>query len=233
MALRDKCASYKEFTDSVKRRLISAEEYPDVTGFISFEFYKKSTMPNIDVPRGEGVDSSAFMSSIKFLLKKVPFDISFDDVLAYEYNDSYRGVVPYSNLPIAHECYGDSVKYYWKYLNQTKLGDYIISYLTNHQLSTSVYDAYIIYYFKSNKLQKIRLRLFYDPKLNPKFPALLISELSNGSVKNDHSQEMVNIHSTPRTHYMVGSSYKDIGSIEIDLANENGYNDCLNDWWHN
>jgi hypothetical protein len=166
-----------------------------------------------------------FASQIKQLLYKVGFNSSLQDILSFEWGVSHANDIDYYKLRQAIECTGEDIRYYWRYLKDSKLNVEIYPYLNNLGLKGEINDgSYIIYYFKDNKLARIGLRLFASDNFEQAFFSSLNQDMKHYPLRY---QTEVN-----GLHFISGSSFTDIKSTEIFVMNEIGYNFCIHDWWH-
>ncbi len=202
--------------------------FPTVINLIAQEkreFTANNNTPVID-NQSSLISSVDFALTIRSMLFKVAFNSSIAQVLSYEYgNDSTK--IDYDKLPRAIECTEDTIRYYWRYLKDSKLFGEIHSYFDTHHLTALVtQDSYVVYGFKHNKLVRINLRLFSS---DSNFDEQFFKALTNNKVPNFISHAQIEFHGL---HYIMGSSYTDYQSTEIFLCNDEGYNSCIHDWWH-
>jgi hypothetical protein len=173
-------------------------------------------------------NNSNFAARIKSFLYKVPFNSSINDVFKYEFGSGFQNL-DYESLPVATECTGDSIRYYWRYLDQSPIKTEVYSYLSARGLQDKVTkDSYVVYAFKDKKLVRVSLRIFYSSN---DFKDLFIQSLIEGT---SLSPVVYNKASFDGFFYISGSSFTDYSNtFEILMCNEVGYNCCVHDWWHN
>jgi hypothetical protein len=173
------------------------------------------------------IDDSVFGNTIKSLLFKVPFNSTINDVITYEFGASHSNDISYDSLPIAMECTGQSLHYYWRYLNQSKMGKSIDSFLVTKHLRNKVSkDSYVIYGFKDNKLARVNLRLF---SVSNDFKGKLFESLDQDTVNYPNKYQVKLLDN----YFISSSSENGTPIVEIYICNETGYKLCESDWWHN
>ncbi|MFP9100134.1 carboxypeptidase-like regulatory domain-containing protein [Flavobacterium sp. RHBU_24] len=175
---------------------------------------------------GNFIDNEDFIFAIKSMLLKVKFNSSIEQILSYEFNKSDM-IFDYEKLPEAIECSNDSsIRYYWRYVQDSRMFQEIYSYLHSHNLDQLVtIGSYIIYYFKNNKLMAVGLRIIPSSK---DFDKLFFGCLTENKLEyQSHVQSSFN-----GVHYIFGSSFTDYKYSEIVINNQVGYESCIHDWWY-
>jgi hypothetical protein len=164
--------------------------------------------------------------NIKSLLYKVRFGATINDVLNFEFGPNH-GTVPYENLPVATECAGETIRYFWRYLKDTKLNTEIYAFLDKHHLRKMVFDeSFVVYVFKDNHLARVSLRIFSDSP--EQFELRFYTALGQDVTKYPLRYKMT----LDGNHFISGCSFTDVRSTEIYMTNETGYGFCIHDWWY-
>ncbi|HMG81930.1 MAG TPA: hypothetical protein VK559_02760 [Ferruginibacter sp.] len=165
--------------------------------------------------------------NIKSLIYKVPFNSTFSEVLSYEFGESHSDSISCNSLPIAIECTGQKISYYWRYVKDSKMGEYINSFLKYHGFKGNYSDnSYIVYGFKNDQLIRVNLRLF---PWSHDFEKQFFNSLGQDTL-NYPERDQVQLDND--IYCITGSSFNDIKSTEISMCNKVGYNICVQDWWH-
>ncbi len=161
-----------------------------------------------------------FAYNLKPLLYKINFGASINDVFNFEHGINYT--MPYENLPTATECGNQNVKYYWRYLKDTRMKDDIYAFLAARGLKEKISnDSYLLYFFKDNKLAKVSLRLY---PLSQDANKLITNAIGAQAERYETALNGI--------HYISGASFTDVPSCELIICNEIGYNFCIHDWWY-
>ena len=169
---------------------------------------------------------STIGNKVKSLLNRIQFNTSLAGVLAFEFGEVSRNQFTYESLPIATECTNSVIRYYWRYLKDSKLKSRIMVFLNQAGLWEEITpDAYVVYIFKDNRLMRIDLRLYSD------------SENFYSDVMNAFSLlpnfAPIKYKSRLGEDYVFISSFKEAGwnSVSISYSSIEGFNACNNDWW--
>ena len=178
---------------------------------------------NVKTPETVEKDRS-YTSNVNLLLHKIEFGSSIADVTRYEFGPAMKPI-SYESLPTAIECTNETIKYYWRYLKDSKMSDQIFGFLAAKGILSMVSsDSYLVYAFKDNKLIRISLRI-YSP--NSSFKSVFLNAIGQNTITNpDKYQVELN-----KTHFITGQSFEDGSFTEILLANDIGYKVCVSDWW--
>lgn len=130
-------------------------------------------------PNG-GSSNSKFVSTINILMRDIAFNSTINDVSAYEHGEQHRNSMTYESLPTATECAPNTIKYYWRYLKDSRYSSRFATYFKDHNLQDKFTgDSFLVYAFFENKLVTIGLNLFSDEESCKK----LLSEMGQ-DIKN-------------------------------------------------
>jgi hypothetical protein len=130
-------------------------------------------------PNGGG-SSSKFVSTINTLLRDIAFNSTINDVLAYEHGEQHRNSITYESLPTATECAPNTVKYYWRYLKDSRYALRFATYFKDHNLQDKFTgDSFLVYAFYENKLVGIGLNLFSDEESGKKLLKEMGQDIQN------------------------------------------------------
>ncbi len=174
----------------------------------------------------EPVERNDFVLNVRSFFKGVTFNCSVNDMIVNEFGQQSSNSLPYSSLQIASECKGQEVRYYWRYLKDSRVCSGLLSFLTARGLDKKISEqSYIVYLFKDNKLVRVNFRLF--PNTEDVNHLFLSAVGQNVELYPEKYQVKSNNY-----HFISGTSFKDVFSIEIYMCNEVGYQVCTNDWWH-
>jgi hypothetical protein len=185
----------------------------------------KSPFSPINIPTVN--KNQEFVVRIKSILHKVKFNSSLSDVLTFEFGRNYEHSIEYDKLPIAIECANESIKYYWRYIGESKIGQEVNSFLNARGLNSLIsQETYVVYYSKDNKFVRICLRII--PK-SEKFDKLFTQTLIEGT---SLERSKFNIVKASDYYYITGTSYTDHHYYEVLMCNEEGFKCCIHDWWH-
>lgn len=167
----------------------------------------------------------AFGSGVKPFLSKVPFHAPISQVLAYELGPGQSNALSYERLATADECKNQEIKYYWRYLRESKIGEDLTAYLNSKGLKDKISkDSYILYFFKDNRLIRICYRLVAQ---SPDFlPSFL------GSLGIDFTKHPKQYKTEIDGQYFISTSSADNLSMEIMMTSEAGFKACSSDWWY-
>ena len=172
-----------------------------------------------DVPKSSSqkpkilTENSEFTLRIKSILFKIGFNSSINDVYAFEFGSSFTGNIEYEKLPVATECTEKLIRYYWRYIDQSKIGVEVHAFLRAKNLESFITsDSYLVYYFIENKLIRINLRLV--PNENS-FDNLFSKVLTEGT-----SLKAINYNKVKagEYYYITGSSFKDIHYYDLKAS---------------
>lgn len=136
--------------------------YFDVRKKIEIVGNTKTSIPRIErrEPTTLHDNDAEFALRIKSMLYKIKFGSSINDVYTFELGNSFSGNIEYETLPVATECTDKKIRYYWKYIDESKIGVEVHDFLRSIGLDSLITkDSYLIYFFVENKLVRINLRL--------------------------------------------------------------------------
>lgn len=183
--------------------------------------------PVIGESSQQQVPETALTATAKSLLLRVPFRSSIEDVVAFEFGEGSRNSMTYASLPQAIECTNGVVRYYWRYLKESKSKGRIRTFLAANGLDDKITDdTYIVYVFKDNKLARIDIRFFSGDE---DFYNEFISAMSKTLVTTYKTQYKVR----SEDFYSLFSSVKESGwsVTNLSISDEQGLMVCNNDWW--
>jgi len=170
-------------------------------------------------------DSLSLMRVIQTLCR-VDFGKSFKDLLSYEFKQNQPDI-SYDSLLQAVECTNtDSIKYFWRYIRDSRLkpslGQFFDVALLSLDMDT---NSHIIYYFKQDKLVRMALIISFKDNV-PLDRVFEYFKIDRKRLVDD------------RFFYRTRDYYCGIfrpGSfrwIRIDIGTAEASKSCDNDWWY-